>query len=275
MHQCDAEAGHTPFRKKWNTTIARAHTTTPAPKCKPLQTSVRRRGCRPSSSLLREPATPTSPKNDHQRRPRRSSLMKPTLAYAKQMSLHTAQIMAQIMTMSSEEEICKTRAEGDHHNRTARPRASSPQVQPQPQLRLHSREDQHKGHGTRRNKNRLPKSLLRPNQHSSAPSLPCKPPRRNPTSLSISDTHRRPGTCQSRRRARPAHGKRERGQRSSRQRPKEGNDVETPPPDPSPRSRLSPQEAKTMARRFVGVGELHGGTSTEDGRGRQAGQTFA
>jgi hypothetical protein len=30
-----------------------------------------------------------------------------------------------------------------------------------------------------------------------------------------------------------------------------------------------------MARRLAGVGELHGGTSTEDGRGRQAGQTFA
>jgi hypothetical protein len=41
--------------------------------------------------------------------------------------------------MSSEEEICKTRAEQNHHDWTTRHRASSPQIQPQPQLRLHSR----------------------------------------------------------------------------------------------------------------------------------------
>jgi hypothetical protein len=47
-------------------------------------------------------------------------------------------LAALILTMSSEEEICKTRAEKDHHNRTARHRASSPQVHT-PHLRLHSR----------------------------------------------------------------------------------------------------------------------------------------
>jgi hypothetical protein len=41
--------------------------------------------------------------------------------------------------MSSEEEICKTCVEEDHHDRTANQRSSSPQVQPKPQLRLHNR----------------------------------------------------------------------------------------------------------------------------------------
>jgi hypothetical protein len=48
-------------------------------------------------------------------------------------------LVAPILTMSSEEEICKTCTEADHHERTTQHRASSPQVQPQLQLRLHSR----------------------------------------------------------------------------------------------------------------------------------------
>jgi hypothetical protein len=48
-------------------------------------------------------------------------------------------LIAPILTISSEEEMCKTRAKEDHHDRTARHRPSSPQVQTQPQLRLHGR----------------------------------------------------------------------------------------------------------------------------------------
>jgi hypothetical protein len=89
----------------------RAHTATLATKRKahtPLQTRDRR-GCRlvSSSSLLHEPATPTSPKNDHQGRPRHNGLMNLISAYAKQMTLHT-RLAALILKMSSEEDICKT-----------------------------------------------------------------------------------------------------------------------------------------------------------------------
>jgi hypothetical protein len=99
----------------------------------------RHRGCRlvSSSSLLHEPVIPTPLKNDHQVRPYRNGLMKPTSGYAKQMTLHIG-LAASILTMSSEHEIYKTRAEEVHHNRTARHRASSPQFQPQTQLRPHN-----------------------------------------------------------------------------------------------------------------------------------------
>jgi hypothetical protein len=92
-------------------------------------TATDRRGCRSvsSSSLLHESATPTSPKNDHQGKPRPNGLIKLTSAYAKQMTLRTRPV-APILKMSSEEDICKTRAEENHHNRTARHRASWPQV---------------------------------------------------------------------------------------------------------------------------------------------------
>jgi hypothetical protein len=100
--------------------------------------------------------------------------MKLMSAYAKQMTLRT-QLAAPILKMSSKEDICKTRAEENHHNRIARHRASSPQV------RNHSSDftagvDQRESSSDTPEQSRLPKSLPRPNHHSSPLSLPRKPP---------------------------------------------------------------------------------------------------
>jgi hypothetical protein len=54
-------------------------------------------------------------------------------------------LAAPIPTVSSEEEICKTRAQEDHHSRTTRHRASSPQVQLHPNSDFTVGEDQLEG----------------------------------------------------------------------------------------------------------------------------------
>jgi hypothetical protein len=59
--------------------------------------------------------------------------MKLMPVYAKQSTLYMARLTTSILMMSFEEEICKTCAETDHHDRAAQCRSSLPQDR-RPQL---------------------------------------------------------------------------------------------------------------------------------------------
>lgn len=122
----------------------------------------------------------------------------------------------------SEEEICKSRADEDLHDRTAQCRSSLPHNTRQ--LRLPAGEDQHEDPSDTPEQAPTTKILLRPNHHSSSPSSPRKPSR--------GPTHRQSATCQLRRRVRPAHQETRMGARFSRRRPKGGRRREKRRPSP-------------------------------------------
>jgi hypothetical protein len=82
--------------------------------------------------------TPPRSRDSHQRRPpRKTSLQRPHEACAGLSQTDDSshrRLAALILTMNSEEEKCNTHVEENHHDWTAHHRASSPQVQPHPQL---------------------------------------------------------------------------------------------------------------------------------------------
>lgn len=131
-------------------------------------------------------------------------------------------LAAPILMTRSEEEICKTRADEDLHDRTAQCRSSLPHNTRQ--LRLPAGEDQHEDPSDTPEQAPTTKILLRPNHHSSSPSSPRKPSR--------GPTHRQSATCQLRRRVRPAHQETRMGARFSRRRPKGGRRREKRRPSP-------------------------------------------
>jgi hypothetical protein len=123
-----------PRRPSWSTTIARTHTATLATIRKPHTHHCKRASTPRLSASVIVITPPRASDSDftEERPPRTTSPQQPHEARVGlcQTDDYSHRLAALILPMSSEEEICTTSAEEDNHDRTARHRASSPQVQP-------------------------------------------------------------------------------------------------------------------------------------------------
>jgi hypothetical protein len=112
-------------RSSWNTTIARAHAATLATKRRPHTHHYKRVSTSrlPASVIVITPPRASDSDFTEEWPPRKTSPQWPHEAcvglWHTDDSSHR-RLAAPVLTMSSEKEICKTRAEEDHHDRTAR-----------------------------------------------------------------------------------------------------------------------------------------------------------